>query len=101
MLYLRFNRRLLWTVLGALAWAYLGIAATLPPGPPPRAGTNRAGHQDGDGGRFGLHLRLPPGSLMLPGKLTDVHEDEAGVHIPPETPHGPPPPAGGIGRGAR
>jgi hypothetical protein len=68
-LYLRFNRKLLWVALPAVLWAYLGLFAALaqggPPGQPP----------------LGLRLRLPPGSLELPGRLVEVRETPGQLYI--------------------
>jgi hypothetical protein len=86
MFLLRHNRRLLWAVLGAAAWAYLGIAAALAQaggdvgagGPRPYGG--RADQHE-RGGRPGLHLRLPPGAVRLPGRVVEVSEQGGRLHI--------------------
>jgi hypothetical protein len=83
---LRHNRRLRWTAVAAAAWAMLGIAASLahadgsPPFPEGRPG--------GPGPQFGLHLRLPPGSVALPGRLVEVREEPGLLHITLAVPEG-------------
>jgi len=65
----RFNRKLLWVALPAVAWAYLGLFAAL------------AQMGPGDKPPLGLRLRLPPGSIELRGRLVEVRETPGQLHI--------------------
>jgi hypothetical protein len=77
-LYLRFNRKLLWVALPAVLWAYLGLCAALaqlgPAVKPP----------------FGLRLGLPPGALELRGRLVEVREEKDKLYIAVAAPPGGP-----------
>lgn len=70
---LRFNRRLLWTVLGCICWAYLVLGAALA-----QVGAER---YPAAASAPGLRLRLPPGALLLPGRLIEVREDAGQLNI--------------------
>jgi hypothetical protein len=70
------NSKLGWATAGAIAWAYLGLAAALGPGV-------REGKPP-----LGFGLGHAPDTLVIPGKIRELTEKGGHIHLVIETPDG-------------